>query len=342
MSEDKKSDYKKTFKTMEQNIRNFSEQIEAPLPDEKLVADFDADSYWAEVVKVCEKLSFEANKLTLSWLSPPPPSAADVVQMGACLELACVALLAALHNFPADGGRAVRTNYRDAVRAVFEACIGFVKTLSNTLGKKYPSNSHPILQNFGDISNNCENIKNLSRSNKLVCLNRLKDEHGLLKDALSELEEVNNEDFIDDFNEEAESYTEKDSQILNPSKGLIKTTIVLVKKSMDTIKKSGRDNSSEVLLEYDEVMEVLSKMSSTVDDLALTVYPPIDWTECKQANEALKEYLENCLEKLSKFHFMKSEDSIKWKEFIGKAIIHNFSEIQRVFITNGLAEMKVD
>ena len=32
----------------------------------------------------------------------------------------------------------------------------------------------------------------------------------------------------------------------------------------------------------------------------------------------------------------------EWKEFVGKAIVHNFSEIQRVFITNGLAEMKVE
>ena len=83
-------------------------------------------------------------------------------------------------------------------------------------------------------------------------------------------------------------------------------------------------------------------MSSLVDDLALTLYPPIDWSECKQANESLKDYLESCLQKLSQLHFMKLEDSIKWKEFVGKAIVHNFSEIQRVFITNGLAEMKVE
>ena len=46
----------------------------------------------------------------------------------------------------------------------------------------------------------------------------------------------------------------------------------------------------------------------------------------------------NCLADL---HFMQSEDANKWCEFIGKAVIHNFSEIQRVFINKGMAEIKV-
>ena len=339
---DKKSDYKKIFKTMEQNIRNFAEQIDAALPEPRTVESFDAQSFWAEVTQVCDKLSFEANKLSLSWLSPPAPASRDLLQMGACLELACVALLASYHNFPTDAGTNIREVFRERLGVVFTACLGFVKTLANTLGKKFPANSHPILQNFGDVSNCCDLIKNMPRSNRLLIAERLNGELGLLKDALSELEEVNNEDFMDDFDEEAEQYTEKDGQLLNPSKGLIKTSIVLLKKTVTTIKKCDQDSKATILQEYDEVLKIYSKMSSAVDDLALTLYPPIDWSECKKTNETLKNYLEDCLRKVSEFQFMTSEDAVKWRDFVGKAILHNFSEIQRVFISNGLAEMKIE
>lgn len=326
---------------MEQNIKNFLEQIDAQLPEERTLQNYDADVYWSEVTKVCDKLSFEANKLSLSWLSPPLPANNDLVQMGALLELACVALLAAWHQWPVDAGAKIRNVLRDNVRAVLESCVNFVRTLSETGGHTYQSNSHPVLQSFADLSSKCDVIKVMPRSNRTICIEKLKQDLGLLKDALSELEEVNSEEFGLDEEEESEQYSEKDSQILNPSKGLIKTSIVLVKKTTDTIKKSGLENTSEVLLEYDTVLNIFTKMSPNVDDLALTLYPPIDWSECKQMNESLKTYLEVCLESISKLHFMTSDESIKWKDFVGKAVIHNFAEVQRVLITNGMAEIKL-
>merc|ERR1712050_771731 len=100
------------------------------------------------------------------------------------------------------------------------------------------------------------------------------DQYGLLKDALSELDEVNNDDFLEDFGEESEKWTEKDPQLINPCKGLIKTSIFLVKKTMDTIRKDGLDKTCEELQEYDSVLENINKISPSVDDSALSLYPP--------------------------------------------------------------------
>ena len=38
---------------------------------------------------------------------------------------------------------------------------------------------------------------------------------------------------------------------------------------------------------------------------------------------------------------MSQEEADTWAEFIGRAVTHNFSEIQRVFVTRGLAEIRV-
>ena len=79
-----------------------------------------------------------------------------------------------------------------------------------------------------------------------------------------------------------------------------------------------------------------------MDDLALSLYPPINWSESKGHANQLKQELELCLSHLRPLHFMtSSEESAAWSEFIGRAVTHNFSEIQRVFVTRGLAEIRV-
>ena len=214
------------------------------------------------------------------------------------------------------------------------SCLNVVKTLTETLGEKFSANSHPILQSFGVVMSKCEIIK---KSKKMACIDLIKDQYDILKDALSELEEVKN----DDFGDSVEQWTEHDHQIIKPSFGMIKTSIVLVKKTSVTIKKSGLEESGEQFQEYDTILEKVNKLSALVDDLALSLYPPLDWSECKQTNQILKDSLEEVLLCLASLHFMQSDDASKWREFVGKAVIHNFSEIQRVFITQGMAEIKV-
>jgi len=338
---DKKSLYKKTFKTMEQNIKNFIEQMNDTSPEPKFVEGFDFKDFWADLNKISDKLVFEANKLSISWLNPPAPSCNDLASMGSCLELACVALIAAYHSFPSDAGQAVRIAMKEALQSVFEACQNFVKTLSETLGKKFSANSHPILQSFGVIMSKCENIKNLPKSNRTACLSLMQDQYDILKDALNELEEVKNDAFVDDFGDSVEQWTDNDHQIINPSIGMMKTSVALVKKTSVTVKKSGLEATGEQLQEYDVVLEKINKLSALVDDLALSLYPPLNWAECKQANQTLKDSLEESLLCLASLHFMQSDDAVKWREFVSKAVLHNFSEIQRVFVTQGMAEIKV-
>lgn len=335
---DKKSQYRKTFKTMEQNVRNFLEQLEDLSPEPKSVTSFDFPTFWTDIVKISEKLCFEANKLSLAWINPPTPSNTDMVAMGGCFELACVAIVGAFHSFPSDGGTLVRCSLQKGLTRIFESCQEFIKTLFDTTGKKFLSSNHPVVAKFAQVMNNCDAIKTLPKSNKEACMNLLKDHYDVLKDALSELDEAKSSDFMEDLDETDEQWTEDDNQIINPSIGLIKTSIALVKKTRDTMRKGETPDHHE---EYDLVIGSYDKLSAAVDDLALSLYPPINWTECKNCNEILKTKIESCLSCLEPLHFMQGEEAMKWREFVGKAVTHNFSEIQRVFISRGMAEMKV-
>ena len=55
----------------------------------------------------------------------------------------------------------------------------------------------------------------------------------------------------------------------------------------------------------------------------------------------LKLCIESLLLHLSSLHFMSSDPAISWAGFVAKAVTHNFSEIQRVFVTRGLGEIRI-
>ena len=217
----------------------------------------------------------------------------------------------------------------------------------------------------------CETLKILPKSNKKAAILAMRDELGILKDALGELEEARSNGFMENFDDEEgleEQWKEDDLMVLNPSLGMIKTTVALVKKTIVTVEKFGVEEGEEVA-EFDKLMPRIAAFrflifiyilryacpsyhfpcspqfvlffSPLVDDLALSLYPPINWSESKANANQLKQELELCLSHLRPLHFMASEEAAAWAEFIGRAVTHNFSEIQRVFVTRGLAEIRV-
>ena len=102
----------------------------------------------------------------------------------------------------------------------------------------------------------CETLKTLPKSNKKAAVLAMRDELGILKDALGELEEARSNGFMESFDEDEgleEQWKEDDLVVLNPSLGLIKTTVALVKKTMATVEKFGLEEGEQVV-EYDRLM----------------------------------------------------------------------------------------
>jgi len=338
---DKKSNYRKTFKALEINISNCLAQLDHdPAREPKTLEDLDFDQFWKDIVAICQKLCFEANKIGLAWINPPVPSSAEMTQMSGHLEMACVALLGATASHPGEAGGMVNTQLYNVVVSIFEACVGFAKILQNTSGMKISSQNHPLLPQFGTIMKNCDAVGVLPRTNKDACVGVLNDEHLMLKDAVKELEEArDNVIYSDDIDEELvqEKWNESDKKIINPCLGLIKSAVALTKKTSDTITKFGKNDTKDEIAEYDKVVEVLGELSPTVDDLALTLYPPVSWEDVELAAEKLKNVVLKCFRLVDGLHFMGGEEANKWRAFLEKALTHNGTEIDRV-----IAEQKLE
>ena len=125
MSE-KKGEYKRAFKALEQSLSNILDQVISKV---EIHIDFLSDYYtglllqvgqvpgnsdvavdqvWSDLYKISDKLCFEANKLSLAWVSPPQPPVSDMVAMGGSLESVAVTLMAASAAFPLAAGTLVR------------------------------------------------------------------------------------------------------------------------------------------------------------------------------------------------------------------------------------------
>ena len=128
---DKKGEYKRAFKALEQSLANILDQVQylyhikffshkptGPLLQVGQVpgnSDVALDQVWSDLCKISDKLCFEANKLSLAWVSPPPPPVSDMVAMGASLESVAVTLMAASSAFPQAAGSLVRNKLIVAV-----------------------------------------------------------------------------------------------------------------------------------------------------------------------------------------------------------------------------------
>ena len=87
------------------------------------------DQVWSDLCKISDKLCFEANKLSLAWVSPPQPPVSVMVAMGGSLESVAVTLMAASSAFPLAAGTLVRDQLLVAVCLhPFVAVQTFLKT----------------------------------------------------------------------------------------------------------------------------------------------------------------------------------------------------------------------
>ena len=102
----------------------------------------------------------------------------------------------------------------------------------------------------------------------------------MVDDALRELEEAKNQnnggagDCMegDDFDV---TYSEEDLKLLMPALGLFKTVKALIKKVSQTVKKYGDSSTTENVKELEDLAEICSRISPSVDEYSEVLYPPI-------------------------------------------------------------------
>lgn len=95
------------------------------------------------------------------------------------------------------------------------------------------------------------------------------------------------QDDLCDFDEEGEEegvaqWTESDKALTKPCVGLIKTTKSLIKKSTECVQSNGQTQQPMEIQELDKLAELSERLSPSVDDLIMDLYPPVDLSKVQE------------------------------------------------------------
>jgi len=306
-----------------------------PETEEKF-SDFNNGEFWRNLLKIADKLGFECNKATILWTNKPLPSPEDMHAVLGAAELASVALLNSFHSFSGfTQGQTIKEYLKAGITTVLESMVTFANILFQSVGKTYSSpDDHPLVLQCGVVMKQCDSLKVLPQQNSAAVAAKLLSHAELIKDALRELEEAkSSETFMEDFECE-ENWSEADQIILSPMLGMIKSCGALTKKTLDAAKKS---DASEKL-KIDAIPALFKNIPELVDNLSLSLYPPLDWEVSKKEAWILKDCLESIITELQN---ILGAGHLSWLEFVLKAVRHNTATIQAILIQHGMAQLKL-
>lgn len=72
------------------------------------------------------------------------------------------------------------------------------------------------------------------------------------------------------------TWTEADRHVILPCSGLIKAAKACLKKILHALSERGDGDDERCIIELDDVADIIKMSSAYVDDLVLSLYPPMD------------------------------------------------------------------
>ncbi|XP_065828750.1 cyclin-D1-binding protein 1 homolog isoform X2 [Oscarella lobularis] len=240
----------------EKNLRSFVEKL--VLVEKEITSSsrrrcddaFVLSEFWRDFKAAASLLSREATKLSLAFGKPPLPRDEECKRLVADIDAAVSVIISCFHRLPSDQGRTLL----EVVTVAVQKIVTRVRLLFVSLekGEKFTST--------GLVWDACDLLEDLPRDNKQAVLRHLETIAGLVKDALSELEEAQTSqgvlsDFDMDMDDDAQvtEWTEEEKKLVAPCSGLVKGCRSLLKKlRASLIKKSAQENG-----DLDSLVDIL-------------------------------------------------------------------------------------
>ena len=201
-------------------------------------------------------------------------------------------------------------------------------TLSYFLGKT----RQRALTSVGEVWQKCDDlIQKSSQDNVQAVILEIKQQRSLIKDAITELEESKQDP--------DEEWTDQDLTVLNPGLGLLKTVQATLMKIVTALKAKGDPWKS--VQDMDGILDQCQKLSPAVDELALTLYPPMIFSDIQTKSEILIELILDTIEALKHVHFVSNQDFDEWGTFLLKGVDHNKGKLELALTDVKLDEMSI-
>ncbi|KFP33451.1 Cyclin-D1-binding protein 1, partial [Colius striatus] len=282
--------------------------------------------------------SQEATKLSLAFSRAPQISAEDCQKLSEDVQNAILAVATVYYWLPKGQGTTLRKMVRDATTDVVEGMIQLTETI---LSSPLESLSQEQLISTGGVWEACEQVSNLPRGkyyNQAAVVSALTVCLGVVKDAVKEMEHalMEGQDPYSDIMEDEELgfrgnrdtyWSEADRKLLSSCMGLMKASKACLKKVLGVVKAYGKADSLEQIAQLDDLADIANEISPSVDEMALSMYPPVNQLAVRLNAAKLASVLKKVLEITKTSHVcLPSEES--WVQFLTGAVDHNMNKIK--------------
>uniref|UniRef100_A0A3Q3ER21 Cyclin D-type binding-protein 1 n=1 Tax=Labrus bergylta TaxID=56723 RepID=A0A3Q3ER21_9LABR len=242
---------------------------------------FNLSNFWDTLNQAVKSVSQEATKLSLAFSKPPLPSQQKLSDsmMKSILTLSTV-----YYWLPKSQGVSLRRKIRDATGEVLEGVAQLVEVI---LSSPLQSLTQEQLTSTGGVWSACDQFPQLPQDNKAAVLVVLSDQIGVVKDAIEEIEQAQDpfSDVLDDEQGGDEPrgnqdtyWSEKDRLVIGPCQGLMKASAACLRKLTSAVRANGDVGTLQNLAQLDDLADISKEISPSVDDLALCLYPPMDYS----------------------------------------------------------------
>ncbi|XP_048878889.1 cyclin-D1-binding protein 1 homolog [Brienomyrus brachyistius] len=296
--------------------------------------DFNLPNFWETLAQATKSTSQEATKLSLVFSKPPLPSEQDAEKMAESFQKCILALSTVYMWFPKSQGMTLRRLIRDATVEVLEGVLQLIDVILSTPPQ---SLSQEQLTSTGNVWASCDQFANLPKDNRAAVLSLLTSHIAVVKDAIEEMEQAQTEaldpfsDVLDDEDLDSRGnrdtyWSESDRELMAPCQGLMKASAACLRKLTAAVKSNGNASSSESIAQLDDLADITKDISPSVDDLALSLYPPMDYCGVQQNACKVAGVLRKVLEIARASHVCLEADQ-SWVEFLGGAVDHNLQKV---------------
>ncbi|XP_077688616.1 cyclin-D1-binding protein 1 isoform X2 [Eretmochelys imbricata] len=279
--------------------------------------------------------SQEATKLSLAFSRPPLPSAEDCQKLSEGVQNAVLAAATVYYWLPKGQGTTLRKMVRDATAEVVEGMIQLTDVILST---PLQSLSQEQLISTGSIWEACEQISHLPQDNHAAVLSAMAAYLGVVRDAVEEMEQAQREDQdpYSDIMEDEELgsrgnrdtyWSEADRKLLSPCMGLMKASKACLKKLLGAVKVHGKADTPEQVAQLDDLADITNEISPSVDELALSMYPPMNQLSVRLNAAKLASVLKKVLEITKASHVCPPSEE-GWVQFLTGAVDHNMDKIK--------------
>nr|XP_004660941.2 cyclin-D1-binding protein 1 [Jaculus jaculus] len=308
-------------------------------------AEFSREAFWRRLDEAAVRVSREATALTTVFCRPPLPSPQETQRVCEQVHAATKAIITVYYSFPKDQGITLRKLVRNATLDIVDSMVQLLEVLLVTPPQS-PENNDLISCNSVWVA--CQQVPQIPRDNKAAALLMLTKSVDLVKDAHEEMEQAveecdpycgllnDSEDNADNHGEEdgvlecpsnQDSYwSEDDQELITPCLALVRASKAALKKIRILVAENGKKDQ---VAQLDDIVDISNEISPSVDDLALSIYPPMCHLTVRINSGKLVSVLLKALE-ITKASHVSPQPEDSWIPLLINAVDHCMDRIKEL------------